>query len=91
MLVPNRLCVADHLTLGLLKLSVIYSDCFNVKDFTEFTVDSINCSPLIYQANHLIKEVYQVGQVLLLIDESMLTTPDNFFVLHVPEMFISRS
>lgn len=48
-------------------------------------VDNIRFFPLIYQASHFIIEVYEVGQAWVSYGEAMLTTPDDFLVLIVPE------
>lgn len=53
----------------------------NVEILTE--VGYVHCSPLIHQPSHLILNVYQVGQTLLPLGESMLTTPNDFLVLHM--------
>ena len=60
----------------------------HTKGLTELQVDAIHCSSLIHWASHFIVEV-QVGQAWLPLGEAMLTTPDDFLVLHVPEI-ISR-
>jgi len=49
----------------------------SVKSLAEVEVDYTHCSPLIYPASHAIIESYQLGQALILLGESLLTTPDS--------------
>ena len=55
----------------------------SVKSLAEVEVDNIHCSPLIYSAGHPIIEGHQIGQAWFPLGESMLTTPDNLFFLHL--------
>lgn len=56
----------------------------NVESLAEIKTDNIHWaadSILMYQVSHLIAEVYEVGEAWLVLDGSMLTTPND---LHVP-------
>ena len=54
----------------------------SVKSLTEVKVDNIHCFPLIHQASDFIIDGDKVGQACH--GESMLTTPDDLIVLHMP-------
>lgn len=54
-------------------------------------IDNVYCSPLNYQPIQFIGEGYQVGQIWFLLCKSMLTTPNCFLVLHVPEKHFQHS
>jgi len=55
----------------------------SVESLAEVEVGNTHCSPFTYPASHAIIESYQIGQARFPLRESMLTTPDKLFSLHL--------
>lgn len=55
----------------------------NIKSLTEVGLDNIHSSSFVYQASHLVTEVYLLGHVWLTLGECLLTSHDSL-VIYVP-------
>lgn len=55
----------------------------NIKSLTEVGLDNIHSSSFVYQASHLVTEVYLLGHVCLTLGECLLTSHDSL-VIYVP-------
>lgn len=56
----------------------------SIKSLTKVKENNIHCSPFVHQTSHLLVEDNEVSQAGSTLCNSTVTTPYDFFVVHMP-------